>query len=138
MRSAIILFTVALLCACATGKPAEEDYVTRVGVIKSREVVDLEQARSDSRVNTSVSASVSSGRGLSIGLGVLLSGVSGGASAKPSVRYSVELLTGEEITVYHESDQFQVDDCVEIRTLPGDDARPPMMKRIPGGCQAQE
>jgi hypothetical protein len=138
MRSAIILFTVALLCACATSKPTDEDYVTRVGVIKSREVVDLEQARSKSRVNTSVSASVSSGSGVSIGLGFLLSGLSGGASEKPSVRYSIELPTGEEITVYHESDQFQVGDCVKIRTLPGDDARPPMMKRSPGACQAPE
>jgi hypothetical protein len=108
-----------------------------MGVIKSREVVEPEQASGEKRVNTSVSASVSSGSGVSIGIGVLL-GAMGSGPAKPSVRYSVELLNGETVTVYHESDQFETGDCVAIRSLPGDEKNPPQMKRTPDGCRGAD
>ena len=135
MRSTIFLLSLMLLFGCAAKKPAEDDYVTRVGVVKSKAVVDPEQARSQGRVNTSVSASVSSGGGFSIGLGFLLGSWSKGAAEKPAVRYVVELADGEQVTIYHESDLFEVEDCVEIRSIPGDDRNPPQMKRSPGACQ---
>ena len=134
MRSAIFLLTLLLLGGCAAKKPAEDEYVTRVGVITSKAVVDPEQARSQGRVNTSVSASVSSGGGFSIGLGFLLGSFSQGSSKKPAVRYTVEQADGEQATIYHESDVFEVGDCVEIRSIPDDDNNPPLMKRLKDGC----
>ena len=136
MRSTIMLLTLALLYGCAANSAAENDteFVTRIGVIKGKEVVDPENAGSDKQTNTSVQASVSSGSGLSIGLGFLVSAMSGGSSQKHPVRYQVELLDGEQITVYHESDLFEVEDCVEISSMAGDNETPPLMKRIMGGC----
>ena len=136
MRSTIMLLTLALLYGCAANSAAENDteFVTRIGVIKGKEVVDPENPGSDKQVNTSVHASVSSGGGLSIGLGFLISALSGGASPDHPVRYQIELLDGEPITVYHESDLFEVEDCVEISSMADDDETPPLMKRIKDGC----
>jgi len=44
------------------------------------------------------------------------------------MRYEVELEDGDQISVYHDSHDFQIGDCVEI-TL-----HPPAMKRIKDGC----
>jgi len=136
MRSTIILLTLALLTGCAASSPTENDteFVTRIGVIKGKQVIDPENAGGDKQTSTSVHASVSSGSGLSIGIGFLVSAMSGGSSEKHPVRYQVELLDGEPITVYHESDLFEVEDCVEISSMAGDNETPPLMKRIKGGC----
>ena len=136
MRSTIMLLTLALLYGCAANSAAENDtqFVTRIGVIKGKEVVDPENAGSDKQVSTSVGASVSSGGGVSIGIGFLISALSGGASPDHPVRYQVELLDGEPITVYHESNLFEVEDCVEISSMANDDETPPLMKRIKDGC----
>ena len=136
MRSTIMLLTLALLYGCATSRATENDpeFVTRIGVIKGKQVIDPENAGNVKQTNTSVHASVSSGSGLSIGLGFLVSAFSGGASEEHPVRYQVELLDGEPITVYHESDLFEVEDCVEISSMAGDNETPPLMKRIKGGC----
>ena len=135
MRSTIMLIILALLYGCAASSAAENDVepITRIGIIKGKEVVDPENASSDKQVNTSVRASVSSG-GVSIGLGFLISALSGGTSQDHPVRYQVELVDGEQITVYHESDLFEVEDCVEISSMAGDDETSPLMKRIKGGC----
>ena len=136
MRSTIMLLALALLYGCAASSPAENDaeFVTRIGVIKGKQVVDPEYSGGDKQTNTSVHASVSSGGGLSIGLGFLVGTFSGGSSEKHPVRYQVELLGGDPMTVYHESDLFEVEDCVEISWMAGDDETPPLMKRIKGGC----
>ncbi len=136
MRSWIVLLIVLLLYGCASTSPALKDteLVTRIGVIASKEVVDLEDSRNESRVNTSVSASVSSGGGLAIGLGFLMSPLFSDTSDNPPVRYRVDLLEGEQISVFHQSDLFDVGDCVEISTLPDDDTHPPVMKRVKDGC----
>jgi len=136
MRSTIMLLTLALLYGCAANSAAENDteFVTRIGVIKGKQVIDPENAGSDKQVNTSIHASVSSGGGLSIGLGFLLSAFSDGASEQHPVRYEVELLDGEPMTVYHESDLFEVEDCVEISSMAGDDEALPLMRRIKEGC----
>ena len=124
------------MSACATGKPeAEQEFVTRVGVITGKEVVELDQVKSESRVSTGVSASVSSGGGLSVGIGFLLSPLFKSTPEKEPVRYEVELINGDPLTVYHESDTFLVGDCVEVSSLLDDeDDNPPLMKRIEGGC----
>ncbi len=135
MRSTIILLTLALLSACAASSPAEnESEMIRIGVIKGKDVVDPENAGGGKRVNTSVGASVSSGGGVSIGIGFLISALSGGSSEAHPVRYQVQLMDGEQITVFHESDLFEVEDCVEIKSLTGDDKKPPQMKRLKDGC----
>lgn len=136
MRSWIVLLIVLLLYGCASTGPALKDteLVTRIGVIASKEVVDLEDSRNESRVNTSVSASVSSGGGLAIGLGFLMSSRLSDTPDNPPVRYRVDLLEGEQISVFHQSDLFDVGDCVEISTLPDDDSTSPVMKRVKGGC----
>ncbi len=136
MRATIILLTLALLTGCTAISPTENDteFITRIGVIKGKQVIDPENAGGDKQTSTSVHASVSSGSGLSIGIGFLVSAMSGGSSQKHPVRYQVELVDGEPITVYHESDLFEVEDCVEISSIAGDNETPPLMKRIKGGC----
>lgn len=134
MRSAIVL-TLALLVGCTSKQPSQAEFVTRLGVIVGKEVVELESG-SERRVNTSVSAGVSSGRGLSIGLGFWLTPSSRNSSETPPVRYRVEMMDGDEMIVFHESQLFEVEDCVEITYLADDDRNPPMMKLIKGGCGA--
>ena len=134
MRSAIMLLTLALLYGCATSQPSEAEFVTRIGVIIGKEVVDVEAGGTNTRTNTSVSVGASSGGGFAIGLGFLLSPSSRSSDENPPVRYRVELMDGEQMTVFHESNLFEVEDCVEITSLVGDDQNPPLMKRIKGGC----
>ena len=134
MRSAIMLLTLALLYGCASSQPSESEFVTRIGVIVGKEVVDLEAGGNETRTSTSVSVGASSGGGFAIGLGFLLSPSSRSSDENPPVRYRVELMDGEQMTVFHESSLFEVEDCVEITSLAGDDQNPPIMKRIKGGC----
>jgi hypothetical protein len=136
IRVVSILFFLALLSACASNNPPEDqaEMITRVGVITGKEVVELEGSGGDSRVSTGVSASVSSGGGLSIGIGFLLSPLFNKSPDKAPVRYHVELLNGDPLTVYHDSDVFEVGDCVEISSLADNDKAAPLMKRIEGGC----
>jgi hypothetical protein len=135
MRVVAILLSLALLSACATGKPAPggAEFVTRIGVITGKEVVEPEEAGVESGVSTGAAVSMSSDTGLSIGIGWLLPLFSSSAETVP-VRYHLRLLDGEQITVYHDSDRFEVGDCVEVSSLAGDDKNPPLMKRIEGGC----
>lgn len=134
MRSAIMLLTLALLYGCASNQPSESEFVTRIGVIVGKEVVDLEAGGNETRTSTSVSVGASSGGGFAIGLGFLLSPSSRSSDENPPVRYRIELMDGEQMTVFHESSLFEVEDCVEITSLAGDDQNPPIMKRIKGGC----
>ena len=136
MRTLVMLLSLALLSACATSKSdGDDEFVTRIGVIIGKEVVELDQVKSESRVSTGVSASVSSGGGLSIGIGFLLSPLFKSTPEKEPVRYEVELINGDPLTVYHESVDFLVGDCVEVSSLAHDeDDNPPLMKRIEGGC----
>jgi len=139
MRSAIVLMILALLIGCASGNPTadQSEIITHIGVIKSKEVIEPENAGSGRQTNTSVHASVSSGGGFSIGLGFLVSALSGGSTASQPVRYQVELVDGEQLTIFHDSDLFEVEDCVEVSTPVGDSKKPPMMKRLKEGCRAE-
>ena len=133
MRIFNLLLVTLLVVGCATGKPSEDDYVTRVGTIAGKDVIEPEGGSDRRQVNTTGSVSISSGSGVSVGVGVLLGSRSRG-SARPSVRYRVDLLDGEQITVLHENDAFEVGDCVEIRSLPEDDSQPPLIKRVQDAC----
>ena len=135
-----ILITIILLAGCSS-KSSHEDAaaqaVVRHGIIASKRDVSMDQVESNTtRGRTSVYGSVSSGGGVSIGIGigVLLSSIGSGDSDARPVRYDVDLQDGGQITIYHESRDFEVEDCVEITVFPDEKDHPPTMRRDPGGC----
>ena len=139
MRYAILLLSVLLVFGCSS-KNAREDsaeIITKIGVITAREDASMNDIEKDKNTSTSVYGSVSSGsRGssVSIGIGVLLSSFFSGDSDQEMVRYEVDLKDGGQFTIYHDSLDFEVDDCVEITVHPDEDKYPPTMKRKKGAC----
>ena len=132
MRLPIAILLVTLLAACG-GKAAREDgpeVITRSGVIIAREQVSSDEARDNVNTRTSVYASVSSGGRVSIGIGVLLSSILAGSSSSQPVRYEVEFDDNDSMTIYHDSPDFAVGDCVEIRVHPDEKKHPPAMRRV--------
>ena len=136
MRFLILLLGASLAFGCATksGNEIEPEIITKVGVIKSKEDVEMEQVESDTRVNTSVHARISTGGRVSIGLGFLFFPFTSSSSDIEPVRYEVELIDGGQMTIYHDSRDFEVDDCVEITLHPDEEKHPPTMKHSRGGC----
>lgn len=132
----LILLLAALISACASKAPREDaaDVITRYGVIVAKEAVAIEDARRDTRTRTSVHASVSTGGRVSIGIGVLFSQLFSGSEQAEPVRYEVRLIDGGEMTIYHDSHDFEVDDCVEIRVYPDERKNPPTMQRSKDAC----
>ena len=136
MRFGILMMTMLLVFGCSS-KQAPEDRVqpiTKYGVITAKEAVDLETVESKSEVQTSVYAGFSTGGRVSIGLGFLLSPFKSSESKENPIRYEVSLLDGGETTIYHLSDLFEVDDCVEITAYPDEEEEPPTMVRSKDGC----
>ncbi len=135
MRTGIYLLTLLLLLGCGSKKAAidEADIITRVGVITAKEVVSIDEVKRDSNTRTNVYFSVSSGGGVAVGIGVLLSSFVGNKDIEP-VRYEVKLDDGGEMTVYHDSRDFEVDDCVRIRVYPDEEKNPPSMRRDRDAC----
>lgn len=136
MRNIILLVSTLLVFGCSAKSPTEDEseIITRVGLIIAKEDVNMDQVEKDSKVRTTVYGSVSSGGGVSIGLGFLLSPFFSADSERDPVRYEVDLKDGGQITVYHESQDFEVDDCVKITIYPNEEKNPPAMKRDRGGC----
>ena len=138
MRYAVLI-TILLLSGCSS-KSSHEDGaqpIVRHGIIASKRDVSMDQVETNTtRGRTSVYGSVSSGGGVSIGIGigVLLSSIGSGDSDPRPVRYDVDLQDGGQITIYHESRDFAVDDCVEITVYPDESEHPPTMRRDKGGC----
>ena len=135
-----ILITILLLAGCSS-KSSQEDAaaqaIVRHGIIAAKRDVSMDQVETNTtRGRTSVYGSVSSGGGVSIGIGigVLLSSIGSGDSDPKPVRYDVDLQDGGQITIYHESRDFEVDDCVEITVYPDESKHPPTMKRDKDGC----
>lgn len=135
MRIGIYLLTVLLLLGCGSKKPAfdEADIITKTGVITAKEVVSMDEVKRSSNTRTNVYFSVSSGGGVAVGIGVLLSPWMASKEIEP-VRYEVKLNDGGEMTVYHESRDFEVDDCVKIRIYPDEEKNPPSMRRDRDAC----
>ncbi len=134
MRIGIYLLTLVVLLGCGSNKAPVEvaDVITRVGVITAKEVVSIDEVRRNT--HTSVYVSATSGGSVAVGIGVLLgSWMSGGSDVEP-VRYEVRLEDGGEMTVYHESPDFEVDDCVRIRIYPDEEKDPPSMRRDRDAC----
>jgi hypothetical protein len=136
MRYLILLIVSLPLLACSSksAHESEAEIITRVGIIVAREDVNMDDVEKDTGGRTSVYGSISTGGRVSIGIGFLLSPfVSGGSEPEP-VRYEVELIDGGQMTIYHNSRDFEVDDCVEISVHPDEKEHPPTMKRNKGGC----
>jgi len=131
----IMMLTFLVLAGCGSKTPTGDapEVITRQGVIVNREEVSIDEAREKSKTRTSVYGSVSSGGGVSIGIGVLLSSILSDKSARQPLRYEVELADGERMTIYHDSPDFAVKDCVEIKVHPDEKKHPPSMQRI--ACQ---
>ena len=136
MRYSSLLLAAVLVFGCSSKKPTEDEaeIIIRIGLIIAKEDVNMEQVEKDSKVRTTVYGSVSSGSGVSVGLGFLLSPFFSSDSDRDPVRYEVDLKDGGQITVYHESQDFEVGDCVEITIYPDEEKNPPAMKRDKGGC----
>lgn len=142
MRRSILVLSVLLSIGCSTSKPTEDgaEIIKRTGVIVVKDDSDQNAVEGESTgtSSSSVYGSVSSGGsggGVSIGLGVLLGSISSGGSSKNPVRYDIETLDGETVTVYYESHDFEIGDCVEVTSHPDEKKHPPVMKRNKSGCQ---
>ena len=99
-----------LLASCGSKQPRVNDaeVITRNGVITAKEEVSMDEVRSKGQTRGNVYFSVSSGGNVAIGIGVLLgSWVSGQSDTEP-VRYEVRLDGGGEMTIYHDSPDFEV------------------------------
>jgi hypothetical protein len=136
MRTSILLLVALLVLGCSSKKAHENDTgsTSKIGVIIAREDVEMMSVEEETRTNTSAYGGVSSGGGFSIGLGVLFSPWTSGSSSRKPMRYEVELQNEGRITVYHDSYDFQIGDCVEIAVYPDKEEHSPAMKRIKDGC----
>jgi len=138
MRYSVVLITTLLVLGCSSKSAHEGDaeIITRIGVVAAKEDVSMDDVEKDTgtRGRTSVYGSVSSGGGISIGLGFLLGSFSSSGSDPEPVRYEINLLDGGQMTIYHDSRDFEVEDCVEIIVHPDEKKHPPTMKRNKGGC----
>jgi hypothetical protein len=135
MRTAILLLAALLVFGCGSKNASENEaeIITKFGVITAREDVEMSDVEEGTRSDTSVYGGISSGGGFGIGLGVFLSPGSDSGPVKP-VRYEVELKDGGQITVYHDSHDFELGDCVEITVYPDEEEYQPVMKRNNDGC----
>lgn len=135
MKIPTLIALIVITLGCGSRTPRETvDPVIKFGTISAREEIDLDQVKSDKRVNTSVGVSVSSGGGLSIGLGFLLSPFFSSDSGDEAMRYEVDLIDGESLTIYHESRNFEVGDCVRVGLRSDDSEQAPTMERSRDGC----
>ena len=135
MRTSILLLVALLVSGCSSKKADENGTgsTKKIGMIIAREDVETMDVEEETRTNTSAYGGVSSG-GFAIGSGVLFSPRTSGVSARKPMRYEVELQNEGRITVYHDSYDFQIGDCVEIGLYPDEEEHLPTMKRIKGGC----
>lgn len=136
MRYGFFILVLLFSVACGNKQAAEnqDEPITRFGVIVAKEVVDIEAVESHSDIQTSIFAGFSSGGGVSIGLGFLLSPFKSSQSEENPIRYEVKLQDGGETTIYHLSNLFEIDDCVEITAYPDGEEEPPTMVRSKDGC----
>ncbi|MDH3218713.1 MAG: hypothetical protein OEO19_04185 [Gammaproteobacteria bacterium] len=137
MRYPIILLTCLALFGCASKNLDQQDagVITKLGIVTARQEVSRDEIESDSRTRTSVYGSISSGGGVSIGIGLMFSQLFSGGPGGLPLRYEVDFEDGGQITIYHDSRDFEIGDCVEITVHPDEDKHPPKMKRNKGACQ---
>ena len=139
MRYPILLLAALLAFGCSSKNTRQDnaEIITRIGVITAKEDANVNEIEKDSRTRTSVYGSVSTGGGgtsIAIGVGVLLSSFLSSDSEPELVRYEVDLKDGGQFTIYLDSPDFEVDDCVEITLHPDEEKYPPTMTRKKGAC----
>ena len=135
MPKLILMSLLVLITACSSKDVVEsETQIVKFGLITEKEDVDIDQVKKDSKTKTSVFASVGSGGGVSIGVGFLVGLLGSDESEQNPVRYEVELVDGSEMTIYHLSHHFEVDDCVMIMLHEDEVENPPSMERSKDGC----
>ncbi len=136
MRLSIFLLTALLVFGCSSKsvQPDAAEVIKKIGLITVKQDSSRDEIEQDSGVRTSVYGSVSTGGRVSIGIGFLLTPLFSGDSETDPVRYEIDLQDGGQITIYHQSRDFEVDDCVEITVYPNEAENPPTMKRKPGAC----
>ena len=135
MQKLILVAILLLVTACSSKSAVEsENQIVKFGLISEKEEVDLDQMKKKSKTKTSVYASVGSGGGVSIGIGFLVGLLGSDESEENPVRYEVQLVDGGDLTIYHISRHFEVDDCVMITLHEDEDEIPPLMERSKDGC----
>lgn len=132
MRLFLALLIVSLVTACSWNQSASknaEDTITKTGLIVAKQAISIDEIdENDSRVSTSIYGSIFSGGRISIGLGFLFS-PSGKMRVEKPIRYEVKTLEGDQLIVYSESADFDVDDCVRAMVQTEAKKHPPEMKR---------
>ena len=138
MRNALLVSLLLLAAACSSksSQPSEPPIV-KFGVIAAKQDATSDQVQSATRGTTSVYGSISTGGRVSIGVGVgvLLGTFGSSSSAEQPVRYDIDLQDGGQITIYHQSPDFAVDDCVRITVYADEQKHPPNMERSQQGCE---
>ncbi len=137
MRNALLASLLLFAAACGTrSSQPPEPPIVKFGVIAAKKDASQDQVQSATRGNTSVYGSISTGGRVSIGvgIGVLLGSIGAGSSDPQPVRYDIDLTDGGQITIYHESQLFEVDDCVRITVYPDEQKRATEMERSKEGC----
>ena len=132
MRAPVLALSLLLVAGCGAKHARDDaaDVIVRDGTIVARQHVSSDEARDNVNTRTSVHATISSGGGVSIGIGVLLSSILSGDSSRQPLRYEVEFDEDDSMTIYHDSPDFAVGDCVRIRVHPDEKKHPPAMQRI--------
>jgi hypothetical protein len=116
------LVSLSLLGCGSTGSTSgqmtvDSGILQAAGIIRAREILDLKT------IDTSTSSEVTGVEGKSFGLEYLSSG--SGYKSSTAIRYDIELLDGNFLTVYSEAWRYRVDDCVSVIINLEDDKTPP-------------
>ena len=116
------LISLSLLGCGSTGSTSghmtvDSGILQAAGIIRAREILDLKT------IDTSTSSEVTGVEGKSFGLEYLSSG--SGYKSSTAIRYDIELIEGNFLTVYSESWRYRVDDCVSVIINLDDDKIPP-------------
>lgn len=123
MRFWILSLVSLFLLGCgSTGSTSgqmkiDSGILQATGIIKAREILDLKT------IESSANSDSTGVEGKSYGLEYLSSGT--GYKSTTAIRYDIELLEGNLLTVYSEAWRYRVDDCVSVIINLNDDKTPP-------------
>ena len=118
------LVSLSLLGCGSTGSTSgqmtiDSGILQATGIIKAREILDLKT------IDASTSSEMAGIEGKSFGLEYLSSGK--GYKSSTAIRYDIELLEGNLVSVYSESWRYRVDDCVSVIINLEDNKTPPVI-----------
>jgi len=118
------LVSLSLLGCGSTGSSSgqmtiDSGILQATGIIRAREILDLKT------IDTSTSSEATGVEGKSFGLEYLSSGT--GYKSSTAIRYDIELLEGNFLTVYSEAWRYRVGDCVSVIIKLDDNKTPPVI-----------